>query len=485
MSSAAASLFAPPAKSHDLATVKKSSAGEANVKLNKNSPTFKETLDRAVDRNDSEKASQTKPKPKDGSSTTDSAATEAETSPSTSKPTEEKTPEQLLVAQNQLVAPTKIIEKKAEVANSFLQRAYDAENEEAEAVLTDPALLATTTGEEPVATEHSQLLSQAAKQGTALTALLSQIVAQEMKEKFDAEEISAKEETILPDEGAASEEAALPKVESLAQLLGMLHPSSSNPATSPTSDTKDVNKSAELLKNPAILAALEKLGTGYANHNEMLSLNAEFAELKVAVEKQGANFARFAADLPALLPDHEALGSALKENGISSRLDLGSASTNSLTTSTTLVADKSVTLSSNDQFIEVIRKALLDNPIPTPSRIQVALTTPYGAQVTVYFMKMGDQVRAQLSANDQTAMNWLQNQLNDLRGLESAQNVIWLPPQMETKTSTDSKQFGSRDQQKGETDAEKEANFLDLDEVLATGSGSDAGADNSSNFSRN
>ncbi len=95
-------------------------------------------------------------------------------------------------------------------------------------------------------------------------------------------------------------------------------------------------------------------------------------------------------------------------------------------------SDKSVTLTSNTQFVDVIRQALDDRPMTTPTRIAVELQTPPGAMVTVFFSQANGQLRAQLSANDSGSLHWLQQQVSTLRdGGGNAGSVVWLPPQLD------------------------------------------------------
>jgi hypothetical protein len=96
------------------------------------------------------------------------------------------------------------------------------------------------------------------------------------------------------------------------------------------------------------------------------------------------------------------------------------------------VAEKSVTLTSNTQFVDVIRQALDEQPMPTPQRIAVELQTPPGATVTVFFSQANGQLRAQLSASDSGSLHWLQEQVSGLReGGGNAGSVVWLPPQLD------------------------------------------------------
>ncbi len=83
----------------------------------------------------------------------------------------------------------------------------------------------------------------------------------------------------------------------------------------------------------------------------------------------------------------------------------------------------------------------------TPQRIAIDLQTPPGATVTVFFSQSNSgQLRAQMSANDPGAMQWLQQQVATLRQNETGPSVVWLPPQMDQ--SNNSNQNPSGNQQK-------------------------------------
>jgi len=112
------------------------------------------------------------------------------------------------------------------------------------------------------------------------------------------------------------------------------------------------------------------------------------------------------------------------------------------------VLQRTVTLASNSQFNEVLQETLQQTPVITPQRISIELQTPPGETVTVFFSQANGQLRAQLSASDSGSMQWLQQQIGSLRESGSGQNVVWLPPQLDTRQDGQQQgQGGSRQQQ--------------------------------------
>ena len=95
------------------------------------------------------------------------------------------------------------------------------------------------------------------------------------------------------------------------------------------------------------------------------------------------------------------------------------------------VMETRVSLTSNSQFVEVLRQAAEEKSMVAPQRLAIELQTPPGATVTVFFSQVNGQIRAQLSASDPSSLQWLQQQLGTLKQNESGPNVVWLPPQLD------------------------------------------------------
>ncbi|MES2309172.1 MAG: hypothetical protein V4507_09980 [Verrucomicrobiota bacterium] len=100
---------------------------------------------------------------------------------------------------------------------------------------------------------------------------------------------------------------------------------------------------------------------------------------------------------------------------------------------------ESLTLSSQHRLETVLDSVFEEKPLPTPRRIEVQLQTPQGSQITLYIARVNQELRAQFSANTNQAFTWLQNEIHQLRTLNSGESIRWLPAQMEAtplKTET-------------------------------------------------
>lgn len=117
--------------------------------------------------------------------------------------------------------------------------------------------------------------------------------------------------------------------------------------------------------------------------------------------------------------------------------------------------NESIHLSSQHHLDKVLESTFEENPLPTPRRIEVKLETPQGSQVTLYIARVNQELRAQFSANNVLAFQWLQKEISQLKSLQTGEYVRWLPAQIDagiTKTQGTSK--NSQDNLKG--DREKE-----------------------------
>ncbi|SDU25026.1 hypothetical protein SAMN05444156_2858 [Verrucomicrobium sp. GAS474] len=103
-----------------------------------------------------------------------------------------------------------------------------------------------------------------------------------------------------------------------------------------------------------------------------------------------------------------------------------------------------VDAASANRFLDLVKQAAAQPALATPQRISVDLQTPPGETVTVIFSQNNNsgQVRAQLSASDPTSLQWLQQQVDSLRGSTNGNgaNVVWLPPQLDNQQNRDARQ---------------------------------------------
>jgi hypothetical protein len=108
--------------------------------------------------------------------------------------------------------------------------------------------------------------------------------------------------------------------------------------------------------------------------------------------------------------------------------------------------DMQIKLSTNHDFEDALKQVMhvaqLTQTSPTsrvPMRVEMEIQTPPGAIVNVYVSKQNDQWRAQLSTNDPQALAWVQDKMSSLRGSNDlGVEVRWLPPQMESITTSGS-----------------------------------------------
>ncbi len=105
-------------------------------------------------------------------------------------------------------------------------------------------------------------------------------------------------------------------------------------------------------------------------------------------------------------------------------------------------ADVHILLSSNNDFQDALKQVMhvaqltQTDDSRTPMRVAIEIQTPPGAIVNVYVSRQNDQWRAQLSTNDPQALTWVQDKMNSIRSGDVGMDVKWLPPQMESSSST-------------------------------------------------
>jgi hypothetical protein len=105
-------------------------------------------------------------------------------------------------------------------------------------------------------------------------------------------------------------------------------------------------------------------------------------------------------------------------------------------------ADVNILLSSNNDFQDALKQVMhvaqltQTSESRTPMRVAIEIQTPPGAIVNVYVSRQNDQWRAQLSTNDPQALTWVQDKMNSIRSGDVGVDVKWLPPQMESSSSS-------------------------------------------------
>lgn len=116
---------------------------------------------------------------------------------------------------------------------------------------------------------------------------------------------------------------------------------------------------------------------------------------------------------------------------------------------------ETISLGSKHHLDRILESVFEEKPVVAPRRIEIKLQTPHGAQVTLYLARVQQELRAQFSANNQQAFQWLQNEIMQLKSLSSGELVRWLPAQIDagiTKSQNSSKfnQEDSKDRSKKE-----------------------------------
>jgi hypothetical protein len=104
--------------------------------------------------------------------------------------------------------------------------------------------------------------------------------------------------------------------------------------------------------------------------------------------------------------------------------------------------DLHIQLSTNNDFEDALKQVMhvaqltQTNESVAPMRIAMEIQTPPGAIVNVYVSRQNDQWRAQLSTNDPQALSWVQDKMSSLKSNDLGVEVRWLPPQMETASTS-------------------------------------------------
>lgn len=122
------------------------------------------------------------------------------------------------------------------------------------------------------------------------------------------------------------------------------------------------------------------------------------------------------------------------------------------TRDTSTVTTETIALSSNDQFAEAVQNALNTPRELLPRRVEIQLSTPPGATVTLSLTRVNGELRAQFGANSAQALQWLNGEIHDLQNMNFGLAVRWSPPQLaaqqqqeETRTERDRQEQRRRD----------------------------------------
>jgi hypothetical protein len=201
---------------------------------------------------------------------------------------------------------------------------------------------------------------------------------------------------------------------------------------------KQENNSPSLFSTPSVPATLNKNIS--STQVAPSPTTAQAGELTSLVAKSTLSLESIDTPKPSSTnPSLESLTDSVAETPLSteinpklSELQTTPVQPESLKSATTQAKPESITLSSQHHLETVLDSVFEEKPLPTPRRIEVKLQTPQGSQITLYIARVNQELRAQFSANSNQAFAWLQNEIHQLRSLNSGESVRWLPAQIES-----------------------------------------------------
>lgn len=100
------------------------------------------------------------------------------------------------------------------------------------------------------------------------------------------------------------------------------------------------------------------------------------------------------------------------------------------TTTATASKTETVSVSSSEQFAEAVQNALNTPRELLPRRVEIQMSTPPGATVTLSLTRVNGELRAQFDANSPEALRWLNGEIHDLQNMNFGLSVRWSPPQL-------------------------------------------------------